>query len=145
MIVNKNRGITILELLVGLLIGMMILTSSFSITTSFLSRIEISGAVTTITSYLNNARYLSLSECRKIRFKLSGNKILLQILEDHKWKNFRTSGIKGKLEINANASPVFSPTGSASPLCSIKVSNKKYCRIITLSFAGRIKIRESQY
>jgi len=143
--VNRNGGITILELLVGIMIGMTILTSSFSITTSYLSRIEISGAVTTITSYLNNARYLSLSECRKIRFKLSGNKILLQILEDHKWKNFRTSSIKGELDITANASPVFSPTGSASPLCSIRVSNKKYCRTITLSFAGRIKIKESHY
>ena len=142
MIVNRNRGITILELLIGVMIGMMILTSSFSITSSFLSRIEISSAVTAITSYLNNARYLSLSECRKIRFKLSGNMILLQILEDHKWKNFRASGIKGELDITANASPVFSPTGSASPLCSIRVSNANYSRVITLSFAGRIKIKK---
>ena len=145
MIANKNCGITILELLVGVMIGMMILTSSFSITTSFLSRIEISSAVTAITSYLNNARYLSLSESRKVRFKLSENEIQLQILDDHEWKNLRSTTIKGKLDITANASPVFSPTGSASPLCSIKVSNKNYCRIITLSFAGRIKVKELKY
>ena len=145
MTVNNCRGLTIIELLAGVMIGLMILTSSFSITTSFLSRIEISGAVTTITSYLSSARYLSLSECRKVRCKISGNKILLQILEDHEWKNFRTAGIKGKVYISSNASPVFSPTGSSSPLCSIRVTNNKYSRIITLSFAGRIKVKELKY
>ncbi len=142
MIENSSRGLTIIELLAGVMIGMIILTSTISITASFLSRIEISGAVTTITSYLSSARYLSLEECRKVRFKITGNKILLQILEDQKWNNFRTYGIKGKVDVCSNASPVFIPTGAASPLCSIIVSNGKYSRIITLSFAGRIKVRD---
>ncbi|MEN8223052.1 MAG: prepilin-type N-terminal cleavage/methylation domain-containing protein [Acidobacteriota bacterium] len=142
---DNRRGLTIIELLVGVIIGMIIITSSFSIASSFLSRIEISGAVSTITSYLSSARYISLSECRKVRFKISGNEVLLQILADHKWKNFKSAEIKGEVIISSNASPVFSPTGTASPLCSIRVSSKAYCRIITLSFAGRIRVKDLKY
>ncbi len=143
--INNKCGMTVIEILVGVILGMLIITSSFSISSSFFSRIEISGAVTTITSNLSRARYLSLSEKRKIRFRISGNHILFEILEYQKWENLHTAEIKGNVNVSINAFPVFSPTGTSSPLCSIRVSNKKYSRIITLSFAGRIKVKELKY
>ncbi len=139
---NNHRGLTVLELIASITIALLILTSSFSVTSSFLSRIKISNAVSSITSFLSEARYLALSEERKVRLKITGNKIYLQIMTGHKWKILKHGKIKGEIDIVANASPVFSPQGTASPMCSIKISNKMYRFIITLSFAGRIKIKK---
>ena len=140
-----NKGLTVLELLTAVTIGMLILTISFPVISSFLSRIEISGAISSITSYLSEARYLSLSECRKVRFRITGKTVLLEIIKNHKWVNYTTGKIKGNINISSNASPVFNPKGSASPMCSIKISNKMYCHVVTLSFAGRIKIKKLDY
>ena len=133
---------TVIELLVGVTLGMLMITSSVSITSSFMSRLEISGAVTVITSNLSRARYLSLSEKRKVRFRISENQIQLERLENSEWKKFRNAEIRGNVNVSINAFPVFSPTGTSSPLCSIRVSNKRYSKTITLSFAGRIKVRD---
>ena len=53
--------------------------------------------------------------------------------------NFRTIFVPS---VKINSSPVFSPTGSVSPLCSIFVKNSKYQYKITLSISGRIKTTE---
>ena len=48
--------------------------------------------------------------------------------------------IKGEIKLTCNSSPVFNPKGSASPMCTIRISNKMYSYKIALSFAGRIRI-----
>ncbi|MCK5003868.1 MAG: hypothetical protein KAS21_02210 [Candidatus Aminicenantes bacterium] len=137
---KNSRGLTVLELLSAVTIGMFILTSSFPIISSFLSRIEISTAVSSITTHLSEARYLSLAESRKVRFRIVNRSGRLEIINNHKWINHKSWEIKGKINITCNASPVFNPKGSASPMCTIKISNKMYSYKITLSFAGRIRI-----
>lgn len=140
-----NKGLTVLELLTAVTIGMLILTISFPVISSFLSRIEISGAISSITSYLSEARYLSLSKSRKVRFRITGKTVRIQIIKNHKWVNYNSAKIKGNIHISSNASPVFNPKGTASPMCSIRISNEIYHYIITLSFAGRIKIKNLDY
>ena len=142
---KNNRGLTVLELLSAITIGMFILTSSFPVISSFLSRIEISTAVSSLTSHLSEARYLSLSESRKVRFRIINRSGRLEIINNHKWTNYKSWKMKGKINITCNSSPVFNPKGSASPMCTIKVSNKMYSYKITLSFAGRIKVKKMIY
>jgi len=142
---KNNRGLTVLELLSAVTIGMIILTSSFPVISSFLSRIEISTAVSSLTSHLSEARYLSLSESRKVRFRIINRSGRLEIINNHKWINYKSWEMKGKINITCNSSPVFNPKGSASPMCTIKVSNKMYSYKITLSFAGRIKVKKMIY
>ncbi len=142
---KNNRGLTVLELLSAVTIGMIILTSSFPVISSFLSRIEISTAVSSLTSHLSEARYLSLSESRKVRFRIINRSGRLDIINNHKWINYKSWEMKGKINITCNSSPVFNPKGSASPMCTIKVSNKMYSYKITLSFAGRIKVKKMIY
>lgn len=137
---RNNRGLTVLELLSAVTISMLIFTSSFPVISSFLSRVEISNAVSLITTHLSEARYLSLSESRKVRFRVITGTGSLEIIKNHKWTNYKSWKIKGKLNITCNSSPVFNPKGSASPMCTIKISNKMYSYKITLSFAGRIRI-----
>ena len=142
---KNNRGLTVLELLSAVTIGMIILTSSFPVISSFLSRIEISTAVSSLTSHLSEARYLSLSESRKVRFRIINRSGRLEIINNHKWINYKSWEMKGKVNITCNSAPVFNPKGSASPMCTIKVSNKMYSYKITLSFAGRIKVKKMIY
>ena len=137
---KSKKGLTVLELLSALSLGMLLITFSFSAIGSFLSRIEISGAVSTITSCLSEARYISVSASRKVRFQISENTVSLQVKQGIKWIPVKNIIIKGNINLNSNASPVFNPKGTSSPLCSIRISNKMYGYIITLSFAGRIKI-----
>ncbi len=137
---RNSKGITILELLCAVTIGMFVLTSSFPAISSFLSRVEISNAISSTTSHLSEARYLSLSESRKVRFRIIDREGRLEIIKDHKWINYKSWEINGDVKITSNASPVFNPKGSASPMCTIKISNKMYSYKIALSFAGRIRI-----
>jgi len=139
--VRNRTGLTVIELLAGVVLWMILITTTVSIASSFFSRIKISGAVSTITTSLSQARYLAVSMGRRVRFRIEGKRIRLQVLSEGDWQNIRSTPVRGEVNMRANASPVFSPRGTASPLCSIRVWNAHYQRIITLSFAGRIKIK----
>ncbi len=139
---KKENGITVLELLVSIFIGMIIITTSVPALSSFFSRIEIQNAVFHITTSLSQARYYSLSESRKVRFLYSNKQINLQIKKNHKWQTYKSKRLKGDVNININSFPVFNPKGYATPMCSIKISNNYYSYTISLSFAGRIKIKK---
>jgi len=142
---KNDKGLTILELLAAVTISMLIFTSSFQVISSFLSRAEISSAISSITNHLSKARYLSLSESRKVRFSVVNRTGRLEIIKNHKWINYKSWQIKGRINITCNSSPVFNPKGSASPMCTIRISNKMYSYKITLSFAGRIKVKKMIY
>jgi len=139
---KRKNGMTILELLVGVFIGMIIITTSIPALSSFFSRMEIHNAISTITTSLSQARYNSLSQSRKVRIRFSNRIIHLQIKKNRKWRTYESKKIRGNVDININSSPVFNPKGYATPMCSIKISNNHYTYIISISFAGRIKIKK---
>ena len=76
---------------------------------------------------------------RSVKFCIEKNRIFLKEKESGEWKTFRTFDVDDNVSLSINASPVFSPEGFASPLCSIYVENAHYRYKITLSMAGRIK------
>ena len=56
------------------------------------------------------------------------------------WQTVSSTDLGDKVSASINSSPVFSPCGSVSPLCSIHVKNEKHHYKITLSIAGRLKV-----
>ncbi len=139
---DNKKGLTIIELVVSVFMLFLILSFTIPATKSFFSRIEIMRAVHSVTATLSEARYLSLEKSRKIRYLISGKLIKLQIYDGEKWETTISRNILGEIKININSKPIFSPSGTIAPLCSVEIRNNRYCYKVTVSFAGRIKIKK---
>jgi Tfp pilus assembly protein FimT len=140
---NRNRkGITLFELFIALGIISLALTIMVPGFKSFSSRMEINNGLRAVTSALSTARYKAIMMNKRVKFTIEGEKIVLKEKKSNQWQEFMHFDLEKKVSFSINASPVFSPTGSASPLCSIYVKNKTYSYRITISMAGRIKVME---
>jgi type IV fimbrial biogenesis protein FimT len=142
---NKNhhkKGITLLELFTVVGIISLVLTMAVPNYKSFYSRMEIRSGLRTVTMALNTARYKAIQLNKRVKFTMEGDRIVLKEMINRRWVELRHFGLEEKVSFSINSSPVFSPTGSVSPLCSIYVANRDYRYKITISMAGRIKVAE---
>lgn len=140
---NRTRkGITLLELFIALGIISLALTIVVPGFKSFYSRMEINNGLRAVTSALSTARYKAIMMNKRVKFTIEGDKIVLNEKESNQWQAFMHFDLEKKVSYSINASPVFSPAGSVSPLCSIYVNNETYKYKITISMAGRIKVME---
>jgi Tfp pilus assembly protein FimT len=139
---KRSRGISFLELFIALGIISLTLTMTVSGFQSFYRRMEINNGLRAVTSALSTARYRAIWMNKRVKFTIEEDKIVLKRKESSQWNAFMHFDLEKKVSYSINASPVFSPGGSVSPLCSIYVSNKTYCFKITISMAGRIKVLE---
>jgi len=141
--INKNsKGINLLELLIGLGILSLLLTLAVPGFKSFYSRMEINNGLRTVTLALNTARYKAIVMNRRVKFTIEGNRIVLKEKTSDLWEELMHFDLEEKVSYSINAAPVFSPTGSVSPLCSIYVANKDYRCKIAISIAGRINVTQ---
>jgi prepilin-type N-terminal cleavage/methylation domain-containing protein len=138
----NRKGFSLVELLVYLFIISIVLLMGVKGFKKYRLEAEISNGVRLVVSSLNTARYEAVSEYERIRVYQNNDKILLQKKKDGKWKKFHDFKIKGNISIKFNNYPVFSPLGSASPLCSVIISNDFKSFKTSLSMAGRIKTTE---
>ena len=141
----NKKGVSVFELLITVCIFSLLIIMSVPGFEAFFSKIHINNGVRTVTSALNTARYRSIYMNKRVKFNIKGNKLLLMETKNGKWREFLSFKISDKLSVKINSSPVFSPTGSVSPLCSIFVKNSKYQYKITLSISGRIKTTEIRW
>ncbi|NIM14261.1 MAG: hypothetical protein GTO45_19675 [Candidatus Aminicenantes bacterium] len=140
---NRTRkGITLLELFIALGIISLALTIVVPGFKSFYSRMEINNGLRAVTSALSTARYKAIMMNKRVKFTIEGDKIVLNEKQSNQWQAFMHFDLEENVSFSINASPVFSPAGSVSPLCSIYVKNKIYSYKITISMAGRIKVME---
>jgi hypothetical protein len=93
-----------------------------------------------VTAAMSTARYNAIRMNRSVKFCIEKNRIVLKEKVNTTWQPFTFFDVDANVSISINASPVFSPTGFASPLCTIYVENRHYKYKITLSSAGRIKV-----
>lgn len=137
----KRKGFTLQEILVVLsLVGLLLVIAvpSFNGT---VSRWEINQGVRTVTSSLSTARFHAVSMKCSIKFIVEeGRRIVLNKKINNRWTPYKAIELNSPVTISSNASPVFAPTGLASPLCTIRVETEYYKYKITLSMAGRIKV-----
>ena len=136
---KNNHGFTVPEVLVIVCVLAITITMGANIFKASFSRWEASSGVRTVTSAMSTARYNAIRMNRSVKFYIEKNRIYLKEKISGKWKTFRSFDVDDNVTLSINSSPVFSPTGFASPLCSIYVQNRHYRYKITLSMAGRIK------
>ncbi len=137
---QNKKGFTLGELLVVLSILSIIVTIGIPTFKSSFSRWEVTSGVRTVTSALSTARYNAIKMNRSVKFCIEENRVLLKEKKGKVWETFLPFDVDEAVSLTINSSPVFSPTGYVSPLCSIYVKNEHYRYKITLSIAGRIKI-----
>lgn len=137
---KKSGGFSLMESLISLSIISFFISFSIINFKPFFSRIEFNTGVRNIVSSLNMARYRSIRTGRNVKFGLKNNSVRLLEKIGKKWVLYSSRRLKN-IKAETNSSPVFHPAGNVSPLCSITVGNRYYSSKISLSIAGRIKIR----
>jgi prepilin-type N-terminal cleavage/methylation domain-containing protein len=143
---KKNRiclkGFTFIELLIGLGIFSLVVMVSAPGFKSFYCRMEISNGLRIVTCALNSARYDSIMMNVSVKVTLEGDRIVLKQKTSSGWEELKDFKLEKNVWFSFNASPIFYPSGSIVPLCSIFVWNERYSYKITISSAGQIKITE---
>jgi Tfp pilus assembly protein FimT len=134
------KGITLLELFVGIGVFSLLLTVSVPGFNSFFSRMEANHGVRSITAVFNTARYEAVHSNMRVKVSLVGHNILFMKMKSRRWRTYRSLELEPNVNFTMNASPVFSPFGTVSPLCSTYVDNTHYRYKISISMAGRILV-----
>ncbi|MCP5102873.1 MAG: hypothetical protein GY950_05830 [bacterium] len=135
-----KKGISVVELLVGLCILAMVIVMGKPSFKATIVRWQVSEGVRTVTSAMAYSRYNAVKMNRSVKFCIEDHRIVLKEKRGGVWEPFHFFDLDEDISVTTNRSPVFSPTGYASPLCSIYVENEYYRYKITLSMAGRIKV-----
>jgi len=140
----KNRkGLTVIELLVTVGLLSLLFTLMVPGMRSFFARMEMHAALRTVTAALNTARYCAIRDNQSVRAEVVPGGLQLCRDDGHGWRIFRSFELNGGLSVQANARPVFSPLGSASPLCTIVLrQGQRVCRVV-LSMYGRLKVYDN--
>jgi prepilin-type N-terminal cleavage/methylation domain-containing protein len=143
---NKKsiKGMTFIELFVTLAIISIVIAMGMPGFNSYIKRMEVSNTLRTITGVLNTARFKAVVLNKQVKFCIENKNewemvIRLKEKKDSAWEKFMEFDLEKKVSVSSNASPIFFPNGSISPLCSILVENEVYHYKITISIAGRIK------
>ena len=137
--VSCRKGITLIELVVGLGVFSMILLIFVPGLKSFFTRMEIENGLRGVTAALSTARYNAIMLNRSVKVTLVNNRIVLKKKRLTTWEEFKQIELEKNVTYSINALPVFSPTGSIAPLCSIFVKNSRYSYKISVSMAGQFK------
>ncbi len=139
-----KEGFTVTELLVALAVFALMVTVGIPAFKATLERWEVNGAVRTVTAAFSEARYQSVKKNRAVKVRIGSRwPVRLELKENNAWKVFKTFRPEGgNTRVSANAAPVFSPSGFASPLCSVRILSERYTYVITLAMGGRLKVEQ---
>lgn len=139
----NKKGVTVVELLVTVgLLAILVVTAVPGLQSLFI-RLEIHNGLRTVTAALSTARYQAIQENRPVRVEVVPGRLLLSVDDGDGWQAARSFDLGGKLRVNANSRPVFSPLGNVSPLCTITVQMKQRIYRVVLSMYGRIKVYDN--
>lgn len=135
-----KTGMTLLELLVVTILLTMVWTIIVPTFSAFFDRARITHNVRKVTIALNTARYQAIWLNRKIKvdYDPTNHSIALKKKINSRWRNYKYFSIHPDVSVSFNRGPVFSPTGTAAPLCSIYITYKDYRYKITISMAGKV-------
>jgi prepilin-type N-terminal cleavage/methylation domain-containing protein len=138
---KKSRdGFSVAELLIAVSLFGLLITIGFSGFKSFQHHTRTSNAIRTVTSAFNTARYRAIEHNNSIRVSLENSRLILKQKTGGEWEPYLDFQLPPGQAATMNASPVFYPTGYASPLCTVIIKNNRDEYRITISIAGRIKV-----
>lgn len=136
----SRRGFSLVDTLCALaVIGLVALAAALP-AAHLLPRYALRQAAWDVQARLNTARFGAIFKGTpmKVTFSRSAWRTERYEAEDGAWVRDSGGFLEG-VRIEANASPVFSPTGTVAPLATILVSNDHGAFRITLAITGRIK------
>lgn len=137
----RNRsGMTVVELLVAIGLFWLLLLGLAPGLQSFFARMEARSVLRAVTSGLSTARYKAIRDNRPVRVEITDNRLLLSQENGPGWREVCRFDLSSRVSVRANGRPVFSPLGSASPLCTITLENReRICRVVVSMF-GRVRV-----
>jgi Tfp pilus assembly protein FimT len=138
----SRRGLTVLEVLVTVALFWAVTLLAAPALGSFLSRLEFRSAVRGVVGGLSAARSHAICGCEPVRAEIAGNRLLLSRDRGEGWRVFRGFDLAKGLTVRANGRPVFSPLGSAAPLCTVTLRDGRHAGRVVVSLYGRIKAYE---
>ncbi|MGE5341883.1 MAG: Tfp pilus assembly protein FimT/FimU [Candidatus Omnitrophota bacterium] len=138
----KPKGMTLIELVVGLGVISMVLMVGVPRLKSFSTHMEVTAGLRTCTSALSTARYDAIFMNVPVKFTIETDRIVLKKKPFAVWESYKEFALERDVLFSLNASPVFYPSGSIVPLCSIYVENGRSSYKITVSAAGMIKVTQ---
>jgi Tfp pilus assembly protein FimT len=136
----NKKGLTVVELLVTVGLFAFSLVAVFPGMRTFFTRLEINSGLRTVTAALSTARYQAIQENRPVRVEVVSGRLLLSVDNGQGWQVTRSFDLHGKLKVQANSRPVFSPLGNVSPLCTITLEKEERVFRIVLSMYGKISV-----
>jgi len=139
----NKKGVTIVELLVAVGLFALLVTVVLPGLASFFSRLEVHTALRTVTSGLSAARYQAICDNQPVRAEIVSGKLLLSQDLGLGWQVIKSYDLGRKVEIRANSRPVFSPLGSASPLCTVTLRQQQRVWRVVVSMYGRVKVYDN--
>ena len=139
----NRKGLTVVELLVTVALFAFLVVAVVPGMRSFFIRLEIHNGLRTVTAALSTARYQAIQENQSVRVEVVPGCLSLSVDNGQGWQVSRRFELSRKLTIQANSRPVFSPLGSASPLCTITLEMGQRAYRVVLSMYGRIKVYDN--
>jgi Tfp pilus assembly protein FimT len=136
----NKKGLTVVELLVTVSLFAFLVVMVFPGMQSFFNCLEINSSLRTVTAALSTARYQAIQENQPVRVEIVPGSVLLSVDNGQGWQVMRSFDLDGKLKVQANSRPVFSPLGNVSPLCTITVEKEARVFRIVLSMYGKISV-----
>jgi len=136
----NKKGLTVVELLVAVGLFALLVTLLLPGLGPFFSRLEVHTALRTVTAGLSAARYQAIRNNQPVRAEVVPGKLQLSQDFGSGWQVIRSFDLGGRVSVQANSRPVFSPLGNASPLCTITLRKERRVWRVVVSMYGRIKI-----
>lgn len=149
-IMQRQKGFSVLELMVALIIISIIAGISIPVYLNMKPQLRLNGAARQVMGDLAKARMKAISQNNEYKIFFDIDNHQYQILDDDDNDGTIDSGEEVTTRdiqteyydttFSATANPIFHPKGNASPSTSITLTSPAGEKTITVSIAGRIKI-----
>ena len=135
-----EKGVSLLEAVVVLVIAWVLLTGLSLSLHGFSPKYKLLSAVWEVQSGLNMARFKAIFKGMNIRMSFKGSGYLMETY-DAAAKTWRrdTERFLGGVDVDANNAPTFHGSGAVSNFASIYISNSWGKFKITVAISGRVK------
>lgn len=139
---ENASGFTLVEILAVLFIISLLTTMSLPPIITYIRQLEFRSCLRETSQLMRQGQILSKELFLPHRIVQKGKKLLLQCRTASEWTEtpYHVS-VKPGTEIHLNQNPVFYPSGAIVPLCSVRISHfGRKCQL-TVSAAGRIRLK----